>query len=155
MKYIYIAFLLSPLLGDAQVTKNWFGAVSIPLDTSFAIGDVSEKQSAIYLTTDFPDYNQTISFFNIGDYVEFSKGKIFYSKNKKIVKSECDSVIFDIVYQSLKTVTSVQADKINQLELKLLFYEKYFGKLEGDMNSDCVQFIYAKNAKQIEPCKNK
>jgi hypothetical protein len=108
-----------------------------------------------YTFTSYFEY-PTIVFSTNTEEVKFTPGRLVYVdslSNTKVV--ECDSSIFRILRTVNEEVFEEQSEKLNQLQLKVYWYEQHFGKLEGNMYDDCVEFNPVKNAPSIKPCKKK
>ncbi len=66
----------------------------------------------------------------------------------------CDPKLFDCVKFVIDKNFNSHSEYLNQLELKVLFYEKHYGKIEGDMTEDCIIFTKAVNPPTLTDCKN-
>lgn len=103
-------------------------------------------------------YESMIRFSDENNDIEFHEDGVSYFSDKgqgvvDVGYIEYDCEFFDIFQKLFKNISASQNNQLKELQLKILFYEKYFGKLEGDMESDCVQFIWAKNV-PLEFCKD-
>lgn len=113
------------------------------------------KYTDYYTFTSYFEYPAIVFSTNTGE-VKFTPGRLVYVDSLSNIKVvECDSSIFRILNTVNETVFEEQSKKLNQLQLKVYWYERHFGKLEGNMYDDCVEFDPVKNAPKIEPCKKK
>lgn len=98
--------------------------------------------------------NINISFSNHFGEVSFNSGRITcYSNVTKTSETiNCSSMIFEVINDVIDETFFRESKEKIQLEKKILFYEKYFGKLEGDMNDDCVQWIPVVKQPEFDPC---
>lgn len=96
----------------------------------------------------------SLAYSNRFGEVIFQSGKIIYNSNitDQSKEIECIPMIFEIMYDVNNNINKMNCERTNQLERRVLFYEKYFGKLEGDMNDDCVQWIPVVKQPEFDPC---
>lgn len=132
MKYL---FLFLPILGYGQIT----------IETSPYVDFYSYKSYFNY---------PAIVFSTSTEEVKFTPGRLVYMdslSNTKVL--ECDSSVFKVLSTVNEQVFKMQSEQLRQLQLKVLWYEKHFGKLEGDMNDECIEFNPTNNPPNIQPCK--
>lgn len=106
----------------------------------------SERTEKVLGNIMFSDENKT---------VVFSKTNIDLIQDSLLFTVTVDTAIYFVVEKAMTKTFDSQYKETQQLKLKILFYEKHFGKLEGNLNSDCVKFIPVENPPMIEPCKKK
>lgn len=141
----FILLFLFPLFLNAQVDTTitlWTRSPNIDYIEYYAFKSYFE--------------NPTIVFSITSEEVKFTPGRIVYVdslSNSKVV--ECDSAVLRILSTVNEKVFTEQSERLNQLQLKVYWYEQHFGKLEGNMYDECVEFNPIENPPKIEPCKKK
>lgn len=149
MKYLFL-FLLTPFFLTAQQ------------DTTIKIGASSNVFDVITIYPVYSDYEQVnpieylekrITFADENGFVSFREGQIFYGIRNSVDTINCDYRIFNLIDKVFSSTQQEQSERLSQLQLKVYWYEKHFGTLEGDMNDDCIEFNPVKNPPNIQPCK--
>ena len=115
---------------------------------------IAEDVVMYYKNNEMKDGQSLVFENNLGK-VSISSDEIkYYSKiNERLtIKKIGPPMIFEIINNVIETLNKQESEQRQQLEMKVLFYEKYFGKLVGDMNEECVKWEPVINPPPIEGC---
>lgn len=98
--------------------------------------------------------NQTLSFNNHFGDVTFVSGGILYFSNvtEQLMVYNCSPMVFEIMNTVVDEISKIERERTHELEIRVLFYEKYFGKLEGDVDDDCIIWVPVKNPPYFDNC---
>lgn len=150
MKHIFTLLLifLSSII-NAQVTNEQpFEIVErkeINFDWNLSVGYTDTIEMNITFQTD--SGTVTIKKTGISLFYSDGFGEDFYADFTTLHPR-----VFNIINTVVSNSFKYQNNNNEQLYRKVKFYEKYFGKLEGDMNDDCIQWVPVVKQPEFDPC---